>query len=52
MGGCADVCSGSNLPVPNFCDGVPALPQCAKCLADQCGTILDPPDPSNPAACM
>ena len=54
MGGCANVCKmGLNgTSTPNFCDGVAALPQCAKCLADLCGSLPNPPNPSNPSACM
>jgi Cys-rich repeat protein len=54
MGGCADICKmGRNgTTTPNFCDGVAALPQCARCLADNCGGITSPPDPSNPSACL
>jgi hypothetical protein len=33
---------------PNFCDGVAALPQCAKCLMDSCPSA----DPAHPAACQ
>jgi Cys-rich repeat protein len=49
-GGCADICdlaqNGTN--TPNFCNGVPALPQCAQCLADRCSLAI----PSDPAGCM
>jgi hypothetical protein len=31
---------------------VSALPQCAKCLSDNCGGITHPPDPTSPAACQ
>jgi hypothetical protein len=54
MGGCANVCKmGLNgTSTPNFCDGVSALPQCSKCLTDNCGGITDPPNPTMPSACM
>jgi Cys-rich repeat protein len=54
MGGCANLCKmGLNgTTTPNFCDGVSALPQCAQCLSDNCGSITNPPDPNSPAACM
>jgi Cys-rich repeat protein len=54
MGGCANVCKMSlnGTTTPNFCDGVAALPQCAKCLSDNCGGITDPPDPTDPSTCM
>jgi hypothetical protein len=54
MGGCANVCdmAENGTTIPNFCNGVPALPQCAKCLAGSCGGIPDPPDPNKPSACM
>jgi hypothetical protein len=52
-GGCADVCdmtqNGTN--TPNFCNGVNALPQCAKCLQDVCGALPDAPDPTDPTTC-
>jgi hypothetical protein len=51
-GGCANICSNSGTPYPNFCDGVPALPKCAACLADHCGGIAFPPIPTDPSACM
>jgi hypothetical protein len=55
IGGCGDVCdmAKNGMPTtPNFCNGVAALPQCAMCLAEHCSGFADPPDPSNPAACM
>jgi hypothetical protein len=54
MGGCANICKmGLNgTSTPNFCDGVAALPQCTKCLNDNCGAITDPPTPSDPSTCM
>jgi hypothetical protein len=54
MGGCGDICdqNKSGTPTPNFCNGVPALPQCAKCLLDHCGGLDPPPNPSDPSACM
>jgi hypothetical protein len=54
LGGCANVCKmGLNgTTTPNFCDGAYALPQCAKCLADMCGSLLYPPDPTDPSGCM
>jgi hypothetical protein len=54
MGGCANVCKmGLNgTSTPNFCDGVAALPQCSKCLTDNCGGITNKPDPSSPSTCM
>jgi hypothetical protein len=60
QGGCADVCGGtvSSTTTPNFCQGVPALPQCAACLNTKCaayGVEMDGGlgiDPNNPAACM
>jgi hypothetical protein len=51
MGGCAEVCKSNGLAAPNFCDGVPALPTCAKCLMNHCGTIANPPILTDPAAC-
>jgi hypothetical protein len=53
-GGCANICdmAQSGTSTPNFCNGVAALPQCAKCLAANCSGITDPPHPSDPAACM
>jgi hypothetical protein len=50
MGGCADVCKmGLNGTAnPNFCDGVPALSQCTKCLQDHCPAA----DPKDPTSCM
>jgi len=37
-GGCADVCEMAleGTTTPNFCDGAPALSQCAMCLSTQC----------------
>ncbi|MFT3768874.1 MAG: hypothetical protein QM820_25810 [Minicystis sp.] len=35
-GGCLDVCTGGTAS-PNFCDGAPALAQCAACLSANCG---------------
>jgi hypothetical protein len=52
MGGCANLCKTNGTATPNFCDGVPALPECKQCLLDHCGSLAPPPDPSNPAACM
>jgi hypothetical protein len=54
MGGCANVCdmAQNGTSTPNFCNGVAALPQCAKCLVDNCGTIANPPNPADPSACM
>jgi Cys-rich repeat protein len=54
MGGCANVCKmGLNgTSTPNFCDGVNALPVCAKCLKDNCGGITNPPVATDPSACM
>jgi hypothetical protein len=48
-GGCADICQSYNLPYPNFCDGVPALVQCAACLMVNCPGMVDT---MNPSACM
>jgi hypothetical protein len=54
MGGCADRCkkgvNGTN--TPDFCDGVSALPQCAKCLQDHCSLMPFPPDPTEPSSCL
>ncbi|MBS2033221.1 MAG: hypothetical protein JST54_35435 [Deltaproteobacteria bacterium] len=36
-----------NPNTPNFCDGVPALPQCAACLQNACGVQ----NPSDPMSC-
>ncbi|APR88622.1 hypothetical protein A7982_13971 [Minicystis rosea] len=40
MRGCKDVCEAGTSP--NFCDGAPALTQCATCLAITCSTALCP----------
>jgi Cys-rich repeat protein len=55
MGGCANLCDSAqngNPNSPNFCNGTPAKPQCAKCLSDNCGGITSAPDPTDPSACM
>ena len=41
--GCAAICDGdqNGTGTPNFCNGVAALPQCATCLQDVCGTEYD-----------
>jgi hypothetical protein len=54
IGGCADICdmAKNGTTTPNFCNGVPALPQCAACLADHCGNIAFPPVPTDPSSCM
>jgi hypothetical protein len=54
MGGCADLCDSAQngTTTPNFCNGVPALPQCAKCLVDLCAGITNGPIPNDPAACQ
>jgi Cys-rich repeat protein len=54
-GGCANLCDSAqngNPNTPNFCNGVSALPQCAKCLTDNCGGITSPPEPTDPGACQ
>jgi hypothetical protein len=53
-GGCGNVCdmAQNGTTIPNFCNGVAALPQCAACLADRCSNIPDPPNPSDPSSCM
>jgi hypothetical protein len=53
-GGCGDICdmAQNGTSTPNFCNGVSALPQCAKCLLDRCGNIPFPPNPTDPSACM
>jgi hypothetical protein len=55
MGGCANVCDSAqngNPSTPNFCNSHAALPQCAKCLTDNCGGISGPPDTTDPSSCM
>jgi Cys-rich repeat protein len=50
-GGCANLCDSAqngNPQTPNFCNGTSALPQCAKCLAAECGVT----DTSSPSSCM
>ncbi len=36
--GCADLCDGdlNGSGIPNFCNGVPALPQCQTCITKSC----------------
>jgi len=53
MGGCANVCDSAqngNPGTPNFCNGVNALPQCTKCLQDNCGS--SGANPTDPSGCM
>jgi Cys-rich repeat protein len=47
-GGCANLCDSmqnGNPNTPNFCNDHAALPQCAKCLEDNCG-VTDTTDPT------
>jgi hypothetical protein len=41
--GCGAICDGdkNGTGTPNFCNGVPALSQCAQCLSDVCGGQYD-----------
>jgi hypothetical protein len=51
MGGCANLCDSAqngNPGSPNFCNMHAALPQCAKCLIDNCGlTTAGTADPTS-----
>lgn len=49
-GGCAELCDKhvAATAAPNFCNGVPALPQCANCMAERCG--VTPSNPCTPPA--
>jgi hypothetical protein len=51
-GGCANICDDTQngTTTPNFCNGVSALPQCAKCLADNCAAAGA--NPTDPTGCM
>jgi hypothetical protein len=53
-GGCANVCDDAQngTSTPNFCNGTNALPQCAKCLMDNCSGASTPPVATDPSACM
>jgi hypothetical protein len=41
--GCGAICDGdkNGTGTPNWCNGVAALPQCATCLSDVCGSAYD-----------
>jgi Cys-rich repeat protein len=54
QGGCGDICdmAKNGTMVPNFCNGVAALPQCANCLEQNCSGLATPPVPTDPSACM